>query len=298
MSINKICGLNLLLFLLFPAFLPVGQGGGPFAQERDPGTVDGQESEIIQAGEQEMTLVWSDEFNVDGAPDPDNWIFETGFVRNNEHQLYQTENAFVKDGLLIIEGRRERVRNPDYDPESSDWRESREYANYTSASMQTRGLHSWQFGRFEMRAKIDAREGLWPAFWTLGSGRWPYGGETDIMEYYDDSILANAAWGSESPGNPVWDSEKIPLSDFGENWADEFHIWRMDWNEEIIRLSVDGRLLNEIDLSQTLNPDGTNPFHHPHYLLVNMAIGGNAGGDPSETTFPALYQIDYIRVYQ
>lgn len=247
----------------------------------------------------ETNLVWADEFDEDGEPDSDNWIYETGFVRNEEYQWYQPNNARVENDLLIIEGRREQTENPDFDPDSDDWQEERKYANYSSTSMLTRGKHDWKFGRFEMRARIPAREGLWPAFWTLGvDGPWPENGEIDIMEYYDGQILANAAWGTEKPYTPKWDDTTVDLTEFEEGWADEFHIWRMDWDENSIRIYVDDILLNEVDLSETINPDGTNPFHQPHYLIVNLAIGGTQGGDPDETDFPARYEIDYIRVYE
>src|SRR5687768_13068839 len=113
-------------------------------------------------------LAWADEFNRDGQPDPKNWDYERGFVRNRELQWYQPENARVADGLLVIEARRERVANPTFNPESTDWKANREFAEYTSASLLMRSLHSWRYGRFEMRGRIDTRAGLWPAFWTLG----------------------------------------------------------------------------------------------------------------------------------
>jgi beta-glucanase (GH16 family) len=98
----------------------------------------------------------------------------------------------------------------------------------------------------------------------------------------------------------AWDEATVPFADFlkkDSEWAEKFHIWKMDWTEDHINLYLDEELLNEVDLSQTLNPDGFNPFHQPHYILLNLAIGSN-GGDPSSTEFPRKYEVDYVRVYQ
>jgi beta-glucanase (GH16 family) len=244
-------------------------------------------------------LVWSDEFNVDGTPDPKNWTYEKGFARNEELQWYQPDNATVQGGLLVIEGRKERVANPNYQAGSSDWKLNRQYAEYTSTSMTTWNLQSWQYGRFEMRARIPTGAGMWPAWWTLGiSGEWPSNGEIDIMEYYKGNILANVACGTATRWQAKWDSSTKAVSSLGTGWANDFHVWRMDWDDQKIDLYVDDLQMNTTALSSMLNADGTSPFKQKHYMLVNLAIGGVNGGDPAGTTFPVKYEVDWIRVFQ
>ena len=244
-------------------------------------------------------LVWSDEFNIDGTPDPKNWNYEKGFVRNNELQWYQSNNATVKGGVLIIEGRKEQVTNPNYQAGSSDWKTNRQYAQYTSSSMTTSSLQTWQYGRFEMRARIPTSAGMWPAWWTLGvSGEWPSNGEIDIMEYYKGNLLANVACGTSTRWSAKWDSSTKAISSLGANWSSNFHVWRMDWDDQNINLYLDDTLLNGVALSSMLNSDSTSPFKQKVYMILNLAIGGNNGGDPSATTFPVQYEVDYVRVFQ
>ena len=244
-------------------------------------------------------LVWSDEFNTDGTPDPKNWNYEKGFVRNNELQWYQSNNATVKGGVLVIEGRREQVANTNYVAGSTDWRTNRQYAQYTSTSMTTSGLQTWQYGRFEMRARIPTSTGMWPAWWALGvSGEWPSSGEIDMMEYYKGNVLANVACGTATEWVAKWDSTAKAISSLGANWSSNFHIWRMDWDDQNINLYLDDVLMNGVPLSTMLNADGTSPFKQKIYMILNLALGGDNGGDPSATTFPVQYEVDYVRVFQ
>ncbi|MEP4534296.1 MAG: glycoside hydrolase family 16 protein [Cyclobacteriaceae bacterium] len=241
-------------------------------------------------------LVWSDEFNTDSRPSPDNWGYEEGFVRNQEAQYYSDseENNEVRDGTLIITARRNHNGH-----------------SYTSSSLHTRNKHHFTYGRFEIRAKLAVCEGCWPAIWTVGNQYdWPIGGEIDIMEFYDRSILANVAWSGSAAYSPVWDSHKMPVS----NWLfddpyflDKYHLWRMDWDHDFIKLYIDDQLLNTIDLNETINRgwqgNYDNPFRYQNenfgqYLILNLAIGGTNGGTIDTKAFPQEFKIDYVRVYQ
>ncbi|QEC69126.1 glycoside hydrolase family 16 protein [Panacibacter ginsenosidivorans] len=252
-----------------------------------------------------FTLVWHDEFNNTGKPDTTNWIYEHGFVRNEELQWYSEANANCKNGVLLIEGRKEKIKNKNYNAASADWRLKRAYAEYTSASIQTRGLHQWQYGCFEIRARIDTAKGAWPAIWTLGvNGKWPANGETDIMEFYrikqEPVMLANTAWGTGKRYVANWHTEIKPLTYFTAKdaaWVKKFHVWKMEWDKESIKLFLDDELLNITSLDKTINVDGSNPFLQPQYILLNLAMGGN-GGDPSAMQQPITYEVDYVRVYQ
>ncbi len=256
-------------------------------------------------------LIWSDEFNTDGAYNADTWEPERGFVRNHEAQWYQGENAFCEKGCLVIEARKEKKKNPYYTKNTprQDWKRSREYIEYTSASLTTRRSFSFTYGRMEVKAKIPIAGGSWPAIWLLGKGmEWPSCGEIDVMEYYRiqgvPHILANACWGGDRRHQAIWNSKRIPFTHFTDKdsqWAEKFHIWRMDWTPRTISIYLDDELLNEIPLSETVNGSigqNKNPFHSPQYILLNLAIGGDNGGTIDDKSMPMRYEIDYVRVYQ
>lgn len=246
-------------------------------------------------------LVWFDEFTEDGVPDPKKWKFENGFVRNQEAQWYQQENAICESGYLVITGKKEHKSNPNYIQGSTNWKTNRAFIEYTSASVVMQREHAFQYGKLEVRAKIDAQTGLWPAIWTVGvSGEWPSNGEVDIMEYYEDKILANFAIADKERFKAIWDGASVKLDSLGgKNWANQFHIWTLEWNENEMKIFVDDLLFNSIDLKQSINKsDGKNPFRQPHYLLLNLAMGGNRGGSLANTILPSTYMIDYVRIYQ
>ncbi|MCI1647147.1 MAG: family 16 glycosylhydrolase [Bacteroides sp.] len=287
-----------------------------YLQDVDPAEPDPRNPSTELDG---MQLVWNDEFNGTGAPDATKWSFEKGFVRNSELQWYQEGNAECADGTLVITGKKEQVKNPNYQAGSSDWKKNREYAEYTSSSITASKSFNFKYGRVLVRAKIPTATGAWPAIWTVGNWwEWPLGGEIDMLEYYlvggIPSIHANACWGSNTRWSGTWDSYHRPLADFvaaNSNWANQYHIWRMDWDKNYIKLYLDDELLNEIDLSNTTNGSGgvsgiegawQNPFSNNYesfgqYLILNLALGSN-GGEPDDSKFPLHYYVDYVRVYQ
>ncbi|MGN6418732.1 MAG: glycoside hydrolase family 16 protein [Pseudobacter sp.] len=246
-------------------------------------------------------LVWSDEFNNAGHPDTSKWNYEYGLVRNEEQQWYQPENARCEKGVLVIEARREDKPNPGYTAGSTDWRRKYPAAGYTSSCLITAGKGQWQYGRFEMRGRIDISDGLWPAWWTLGVTRnWPANGEIDIMEYYRKKLLANIALLGKD-NRTEWHSNIFSTDSLGGiDWASKFHVWRMDWTDSFIALYLDDQLLNKVPMEALVNKDGSgfNGFKQPHYMLLNLAIGGQNGGNPENTTFPRRFEVDWVRVYQ
>jgi len=262
-----------------------------------------------QVPNEDWQLVWNDEFDVDGRPDAKKWDYERGYVRNYEKQWYAPENAFQRDGKLVIEARQADFPCPAYREGNGNWRNSRQKVQWTSASLITKGKYTFQFGRVEVRARIPVCKGAWPAIWLLGTEHsWPGNGEIDMLEYYQikdvPTILANACWAGNTEEDAEWDSSYTPLAHFTERdpaWASRFHVWRMDWDKDVICLYLDDELLNEIDLKQTINGKasgtGINPFHHQQYLLLNLALDTRVE-EYNVADFPMKYEIDYVRVYQ
>lgn len=262
-------------------------------------------------------LLWHDEFNGTGAPNAEMWRFEEGFQRNEEDQWYKKENAEMKENALVFTAKQERVKNPNYNPNATggnSWKQTREYAEYTSACVVATSNYAFKYGRLIVRAKIPIEQGGWPAIWSTGNWyEWPLGGEIDILEFYKEKIHANLCWGGSKRWDGSWNSANYPITDFTSKdakWAEKYHIWRMDWDEKYIRIYLDDVLLNETDLSTTNNKgdhgagDGgnINPYSNDmvgfgQLMMLNLAIGG-VNGRPVEATFPLEYRVDYVRVYQ
>ena len=121
------------------------------------------------------------------------------------------------------------------------------------------------------------------------------------MENYGGNILANFAWGTDTMWTPFWDATQWPVADFGPGWTDSFHIWELQWTDTQMTILLDGEVLNDVDLSTTINGSaecaGDNPFQQPHYLLLNLALG-SAGGSVANLDFPTQYLVDYVRIYE
>jgi beta-glucanase (GH16 family) len=254
-------------------------------------------------------LVWSDEFDRPGLPDPAKWDYETGFIRNNEKQFYtlaRKQNARVENGILIIEARKEKYTNPSAGRAASSKRKARARrgpadAEYTAASLTTRGKAAWTYGRMEVRAKLPSGRGTWPAIWTLGTNigdaGWPACGEIDIMELvgFEPGIVhANIHTKKYNHAINTGKGDKISIPDASK----AFHIYVMEWDAQKIDFLVDDR--NYF----TYRNDGTGadawPYDKDQFLILNLAIGGDWGGQKGidDAIFPQRYEIDYVRVYQ
>jgi len=248
-------------------------------------------------------VVWSDEFNYTGLPDPAKWGYEEGYIRNGEKQYYtrgRLENARVENGMLVIEGRKEA-----FDISHLPHNNGKATTEYTSASLTTQHKASWTYGRIEVRAKLPDGKGTWPAIWMLGDNvsqvNWPRCGEIDIMEYVgkEPNIdLGTLHWYGVDPktGRPGHQFKYAKLT--VPNLAASFHVFAAEWSPEKIDLSCDGRLIQSFPVDNA-GAGENNAFRKPQYLILNLALGGGMAGaiDPG-LPFPRKYLIDYVRVYQ
>jgi beta-glucanase (GH16 family) len=240
-------------------------------------------------------LVWSDEFDYAGLPDPKKWDYDVGGKGwgNKESQFYtarRKENARVENGHLIIEARRER------------WQEN----EYTSARLVTRNKGDWTYGRFEVRAKLPSGRGTWPAIWMLSTGwtygGWPSSGEIDIMEevgFDPDVVHASVHTSAYNHTINTQKTARIKVP----NSRNEFNVYAVEWSPEEIRGFVNDQHYFTFRNERLTNPAADYrqwPFDKPFHLLLNLAVGGTWGGqqgvDPA--IWPQRLVIDYVRVYE
>ncbi len=243
----------------------------------------------------DQTLLWSEEFNGNGEPNPTVWSYDLGNLGvNQELQTYTNDpdNVRVEGGNLVITARRENGQT------------------FTSGRIKTQDKIMFQYGTIEARIKIpDLAQGLWPAFWTLGNNipsvGWPKCGEIDVMEMGAGAALAEGQVNRRAYSTIHWDFNDNYASYGGElttnvELDDDFHIWRMEWTPNVIMTFVDDQYVWAIDIS---NPDefGGHEFHAPHFFIINLAVGGNFTGlfNPNSITapLPAEYFVDYVRIY-
>jgi beta-glucanase (GH16 family) len=259
---------------------------------------------VSSAQAADWRLAWSDEFDQPGLPDKTKWSYENGFVRNDELQFYtreRLENARVENGMLVIEGRKERYANPGYRP-GADAKKSRragaEFADYTSASLITEGKGSFLYGRVEVRAKLPQGKGVWPAIWMLGTNRasvgWPRCGEVDIMEFVGkdpDRVHATMHFSKDGKHGSKGGRLAAPAP------YNDFHLYAVEWRPDRMDFFFDEQKYFSFPVDEAgVGPD--NPFRKPHYLLINLALGGSWGGPMDDAVLPQEYLIDYVRVYE
>jgi len=229
------------------------------------------------------SLVWSDEFNTDGVPNPTKWEYDLGTGSggwgNSELEYYTSrpENVIVQGGVLKIKAIKENYSG----------------SAYTSTRMLSKGLFSFKYGRVEVSAKLPAGVGTWPAIWMLGSdistAGWPACGEIDIMEYKGsdvNKIYGTLHYPGRSGGNADGSTKVIT------NASTEFHTYSLDWSATSIKIYVDGQLIHSVANTSAI------PFNHDFFMILNVAMGGTFGGtvDPAFTN--ATMEVDYVRVYK
>ena len=241
-------------------------------------------------------LVWSDEFNYSGLPDPSKWDYEVGGGGwgNDEQQYYTSqrkENARVENGKLIIEARQEQWIGRDY----------------TSARLVSKGKGDWTYGRFEAKAKLPFGAGTWPAIWMMPSlnsyGRsWPTNGEIDLMEHvgFDSNVVhatVHTALYNHSIGTQKTEKISVPTA------TSAYNVYAIEWTPEEIRWYVNDNLYFTFKNERLSNANADFrqwPFDKPFYLILNIAVGGNWGGQRGidKSIWPQRLEVDYVRVYQ
>ncbi|MFE1795902.1 discoidin domain-containing protein [Streptomyces sp. NPDC059517] len=250
-------------------------------------------------------LVWSDEFDgaAGGKPDASKWRADPGTGPNNELEYYTDHRNASLDGSghLVMEARKEVTAGSacPRDPLSGSTT-----CQYTSARMNTGATFQFTYGRVEARIKVPKGNGLWPAFWMMGAdfltGRpWPYNGEIDIVEVLGkdvktaySTVHAPAYNGGGGIGSPYTLPGNVDFSD-------DFHTWAADWNSKGITFSLDGRTVFALDKDQVEQTRGPWIFDHPHYMILNLAVGGDwPGPTDASTPFPSKMLVDFVRVYQ
>lgn len=240
-------------------------------------------------------LVWADEFDHDGAPDPAKWKYEHGFVRNNEPQYYtdRRENVRVESGMLILEARKERYQNAGVNPAAKNPRNHQAFADYTSASIITKGLFDFRYGRVEMRLELPTGASTWPAVWTLGANigtvHWPACGEIDIMEWWGNKPkVMTSALHFQRAGihKSVQGTTTQPAAITG------FHDYAMEWTPEKIDIFYDGKMYHHEALKGI---DDKDSFQLPQYFLIDFAL--NPRVKIEDGTLPQQFLVDYLRVY-
>jgi beta-glucanase (GH16 family) len=296
----------LLVLAITTAIFSSACGGGgngsppvsslPPPQPTGPGNPIINEAGGIPAG---YRLVWSDDFDVDGLPDPGRWSYDVernsaGWF-NNELQYYgnaRLENSHVENGMLVITARREDLSTAGL----ADWGGQR----YSSARLITRDRTGWTRGFFEIRAKLPCGTGTWPAIWTLSSpphNAWPDDGEIDIMEHvgFDAGVVHGTVHTdayNHTRNNQR--SNRVTIPDV----CSEFHDFQMHWTANRITVGVDDRYYFQYSNDGSGNSEW--PFDSPQYLILNIAVGGDWGGQQGvdDAMFPVRMEVDYVRVYQ
>jgi beta-glucanase (GH16 family) len=277
-----------------PRQSPTPGASGPGTTAQDAASPD---AAAPDAAGKERTLVWSDEFNgLDGSvPDSAKWsvITNDSGYGNRELEYYtdRSSNVHQQNGNLVITARHEPFTGPDGLARS-----------YTSARIESQGRFELQYGRIEARIRIPQGQGIWPAFWMLGSDferiGWPACGEIDIMENvgFEPSRVHGSLHGpGYSGGSPLSGIYTLPNQG---RFSDGFHVFAIEWEPRTVRFYVDD-ILYETQTADNVPPGSHWAFDHPFFLVLNVAVGGYWPGDPDATTpFPAAMLVDYVRVYR